>query len=149
MRFRGTCRRRGVTLVEGVIVFAVLLAFLLSAMDLALAVFRSHLVTEAARQGARQAIVHGDLADALGTWGPATVGPLTGTDTHPLAQAVSPYLAGFDLSTVSITAEWPDGGSGRGMRVRVTIRAPYQTFGPALAGTVLLLSASSTMPITH
>ncbi len=147
MRIRNA--RRGAALVEGAVVFGVLLLFVLATLDLGLAVFRSHLITEAARHGARQAIVRGALADALGTWGPETIGPLAGNDSHPLAQAIQPYLAGFDLDTVVILAEWIDGGTERGMRVRVTVSAPYRPFGPVLPAGGLALRASSTTIITH
>ncbi len=145
MKGSGPYRRRsGAALVEGVITFGVLLTLALVTFDLGLAVFRWHLLAEAARVGARQAAVHGELADALGAWGPATVGPVPATDPHPAVQAVAPYLVGLDPQAVTVTVEWLDGGTGRGMRVRMSLSAPHALVGPSLT-----LRASSTVPIEH
>ena len=81
---RGTARRsclrrlrRGATAIELAIVLTLFLTLVFGMLDLGIAVFRYHIVCEAARQGARQAIVHGKLSDKLGTWGPAPLS-LTG-----------------------------------------------------------------------
>ncbi len=98
--------RQGVTLAESAIVLSVFLLLVLGMVDLAVGVFRSNMVSGAARQASRQACVHGLLA--TDSWGPATLGPLTGTDSHPLALALQPWLTGLDLSQLQITVEWPD-----------------------------------------
>lgn len=151
MRIRSAgARRRGATLVEAAVVFLVFLTLILGALDLGIAVFRSHVLAGAARQAARQAVVHGSMATPLGTWGPAPVGPVTAEDPSPLPQAVAAYLPGLDPASVTVQAEWPDGGNAWGQRVRVTVTAPYQ---PALTGLFgagpITLSATATMRIAH
>jgi TadE-like protein len=143
--------RRGVTTVEAALVFLTFLILVLGMLDLGLAVFRNHLVCEAARQGARQAIVHGSLVpSAMGVWGPDPVGPVPATDPQALAQAVQPFLADFDPGTVTVQARWLDGGNAPGQRVQVTVDATYPLLLPSLVGVPSLsLHASSTMAIAH
>lgn len=139
------------TIVEAALVFLAFLTLVLGMLDLGLAVFRNHLVCEAARQGARQAIVHGSLAPpSMVAWGPDPVGPVPGNDSSPLAQAVQPFLADLDPSTVTVQAQWIDGGNDPGQRVRVTVNATCPLTLPSLVGvSSLSLHASSTMPIAH
>jgi Flp pilus assembly protein TadG len=149
MRRAENRKRRGATLVESVITLTVFLVLILGMIDLGLGLFRFIILTEAARQGARQAIVHGSNASsAQGTWGPTTYSQ-PATDTGAIAQAIKPYLTGLDPSQVTITVTWLDGGTSEGNRVQVTVAYTYQpmtTF--AISGT-LPLSSSSTMPIAH
>jgi hypothetical protein len=143
--------RRGVTTVETALVILAFLTLVLGVIDLGLAVFRNHLVCEAARQGARQAIVHGSLAPAsMGAWGPDSLGPVPANDSSPLAQAVQPFLGDFDPTTVTVQAQWLDGGNEPGQRVKVTVNAICPLMLPSLVGvSSLSLHASSTMPIAH
>jgi hypothetical protein len=148
---RRSAGRRGVTTVEAALVILVFMTLVLGMLDLGLAVFRNHLVCEAARQGARQAIVHGSLApSSMGVWGPDPVGPVPANDPGALAQAVQPFLADFDPAVVTVQARWLDGGNEPGQRVQVTVQATYSLMLPWLVGaTSLPLRASSTMPIAH
>jgi Flp pilus assembly protein TadG len=136
-------------------------------IDLSIALFRKHIVSEAARQGARIAIVHGYLAGSSSTmdaWGP---GPsyYSALTTHSiyanstsytvqanvssdeLAGAISPYLVGLDPGKVTIQIAWPDGNNDPGNRVSVTVTVPYSHLfiGPDSIN----LSATSTMIIVH
>ncbi|NQV28384.1 MAG: pilus assembly protein [Rhodopirellula sp.] len=144
---RMTDARCGAVMVETAIVLSVFLLLILGTLDLGIATYRYNTLSQAARQGARQAIVHGKLAPpAMTAWGPATY---TGTagDGSVYAQAVSPMLVGFTLSNVTIKVEWPDGGNTLQQRVRYTVTTPYQ---PAFFfGSTSTLSAVSTMPIAH
>src|SRR3954466_11950835 len=68
-------RRRGGVLVEAAITTSVFLTLVVGMIDLGIYVFRTHVITQAARQGARTAIVHGSLAPSGwngGPWGPTT-----------------------------------------------------------------------------
>lgn len=142
--------RRGATLVETAIILNVFLLLILGTLDLGLATFRYNTVSQAARQGARQAAVHGALAPPqLSSWGPGTY---TGTaaDGSEFAQAVSPMLAGFKLSDVTIRVEWLDGGNNVQQRVRYSVSTPYRPIiGSLFTSTSYTLSAASTMPIAH
>lgn len=140
----------GAVMVEMAIILNIFLLLVLGILDLGLATYRYNALSEAARQGARQAIVHGALAPPrMAAWGPATY---TGTadDDSVYAQAVAPMLAGFDLSDVDIRIEWPDGGNSFQQRVRYTVTTQYR---PILTNFFSSSSytqrAASTMPIAH
>ena len=69
-------QRPGAVSLEGLVIFGVLMTLCLGMLDLGIGVFQYHIVSEAARQGARQAIVHGQMAPAGwngGPWGPSTI----------------------------------------------------------------------------
>jgi len=150
LQARGRLLRRGATLVETAVILNVFLVLILGTFDFGLATYRYNTLSQAARQGARQAAVHGELAaPAMSIWGPGTY---TGTaaDGSQQAQAVSPMLAGFALSTVTIRVEWIDGGNKIQQHVRYTVSTPYRPIvGSLFGGTTYTLSAASTMPIAH
>lgn len=137
-------------MVEMAIVLSVFLLLVLGTMDLGIATYRYNTLSQAARQGVRQAVVHGSLAPPeMPAWGPATYNGTAG-DGSAYAQAVSPMLAGFNLNTVTIKVEWPDGGNAIQQRARFTVTTIYYpivtSFFPNSSYT---MSAVSTMPIAH
>lgn len=142
--------RRGAQIVETAIVMTVLIALTLGAVDLQIGVYRYNTLSEAARHGARQAMIHGAMAPAaLGIWGP---GGYTGTaaDGSPYANAVQPLLVGFPQNDVVVQLEWLDGGNQIGQRVRYSLSTTYRPLLGFLVGYPNLnLNASSTMPIAH
>lgn len=137
-------------MVEMAIILNVFLMLVLGTLDLGLATYRYNTISQAARQGARQAIVHGSLASpAMQAWGPSTH---TGTagDGSVYAQAVSPMLVGFVLDDVAIRVEWPDGGNALQQRVRYTVTTEYRPILTSLfSSNSYTQSAASTMPIAH
>jgi Flp pilus assembly protein TadG len=141
--------RRGATVVELAIVLLVFLTLVFGMLDLGMGVFRYHLLAQSARQGARQAIVHGSMANRLGSWGPTSYSA-HGDDAAAIATYIRPMLEGFDLSQVTIQAAWIDGGNKPEQRVRVTLTAPYQPVMAFIFGsTEITLRATSTMTIAH
>ncbi len=149
MRRRQGSGRRAVTLVENMVVLPVFLTLVLGMVDLAVGVLHYHLVVDAARAAARQAMVHGSQATQLGPWGPQQVGPLTAQDNHPLVVAILPEMSCLD-DGATVTAVWPDGDNQRDSRVCITVQSVYQPALTYLFGNVTFnLSASSTMPIAH
>jgi hypothetical protein len=136
-------------MVEFAVVVLVFVTLVLGMLDLGYGVFQYHIVAEAARQGARQAIVHGGLADRLGPWGPASYSG-AGSDTHPLAEAVRPYLVGLDPNEVTIEAVWLDGGNGLDERVQITVGTPFRPIMTFIFNDPAFnLEATSTMRIAH
>src|SRR4051794_39760537 len=134
MRLRPESRkRRGASLVEAVLVLLIFLTFILSMMDLGLGAMRRNVICEAARQGARQAIVHGKLAPS--PWGPASgaypgQNPYTVTadnSSDAIAGAVRPYLATLDPGTVTLRVQRLDGHNDSTLdsRDQVTLSCPY------------------------
>jgi hypothetical protein len=147
--------RRGATTVEAAIVILPFLTIVLGMLDLGTAVFRHHVVSQAARQGVRMAIVHGSRAPSGwngGKWGTATYGPVAvATDVaDPKVQAIAPHLSGLDPEATKIKMEWPDGSNATEKRVRVTVTTtwtPVVTY--IFGGLTRTLSASAMMPIAH
>ena len=150
---RRSRRRPGAVSIEAVVIFLVFMTLCLGMLDLGIGVFQYHVVSEAARQGARQAIVHGQMAPADwngGPWGPSTIDKKANATGIPLVTAIQPYLVGIDLSQATIKAQWLDGGNAADQRVSVTVTTTYQpsiTF--IFANTTYSLSATSIMPIAH
>ena len=163
-------RRQGAALVEGVLITTFFVTLVFGMIDLSLALFRKHVASEAARQGARIATVHGYLAPAysgMNSWGPipsyypalqrqsiyASSNSYTvqaDTSSDELAGAIRPYLVGLDPSTVTITIAWPDGNNDLGNRVTVTLAVPSRHPVPLFFGTDLMnLGATSTMTVVH
>jgi Flp pilus assembly protein TadG len=137
-------------MVEMAIILNVFLLLILGTLDLGLATYRYNTLSQVARQGARQAIVHGELAPPLMTaWGPTTY---TGTagDGSVYAQAISPMLVGFLPGDVTIQVEWPDGGNSLQQPVRYTVTTEYRPLLTSVfSNTSYTLRAASTMPIAH
>lgn len=141
--------RRGATTVEMAFVLMAFLLLVLGMLDFGLAVYRYNTLAQTARQVARQAIVHGSLANRLGTWGPGTYSGDAEED-HPIADTARPSLIGFDLSEVAIRTEWIDGDNDPDSLVRVTAEAPFTPMLTFLFGSpTYTLRSTSTMQIAH
>jgi hypothetical protein len=153
MRLRQQPGRRGATLVEGAIVLMVFLTLIFGMLDLGIAVLRYNTLSEAARQGARESIVHGKLAPAGwlgGPWGPAAIDVAASTTGVPAVDAITPLLVGFNLDETRIRVEWPNGTNDLQQPVRVTVSSLYHPIMTFIFGNPAFnLSASSTMPIAH
>jgi Flp pilus assembly protein TadG len=152
------------TLLETAIVVSAFLGLVIGALDLGTAVFRWHVLSQAARQSVRQAIVHGQYAPSGwngGPWTPASGGypgstPYTVTasnSTDTIAGVVRQYLTGVDPSQVTVKVEWVDGNPPNNnveSRVRVTLSTTWQPMMAFPFGSPSVpLSASSMMPIAH
>jgi Flp pilus assembly protein TadG len=151
MRLRPENRkRRGTSLVETTLVIVVFLTLILGTLDLCLGVFRNNTLSQAARQLARQAVVHGSLSSS--PWGPTAYGPVPANDTGAIATTLQPYLVGMDPANVTVTVAWPDGDNApdQHSRVRVTLSTPYQPMMTFLFGNpTYTLTTTSTMNIAH
>jgi Flp pilus assembly protein TadG len=149
-------RRRGATLVEAALVLPLFLLIVLGMIDLGVAISRNNALSQAARQGARVASIHGAFCKDGpkanwngGPWGPATV-IVSASDTGPVASAIRPYLSSQDVDTATITVEWPDGNNEpeRG-RVKVEVTTSFQPITTYVFSKKFTLTASSTMLISH
>jgi Flp pilus assembly protein TadG len=138
--------RRGATIVEGAITLTVLITLIFGMMDLGLGVMRFNMISHAAREGVRQAMVHG--GSSLSQWSPGTwTASNAGT---PVVDAVSPHLVGCDLKNTTITITWVDGSNAVEQRVQVTINTTYQPLMTYIFGaTPLNLQAASTSRFAH
>lgn len=151
--------RRGATMVETAIVLMVFLTLVFGMIELAVAVLNHHIVTQAARQLARTAIVHGKMAPPeLDEWSPATL-PTTGApdfiyevpaeDEGDVAKAVWPYLAGVDRTNTTISLQWLEGTSELEKRVRAKVVTTHEPFLTFIFTSGWTLTGESTMPIAH
>ena len=147
---RNSGKRSGAAMVEMAIVLNVFLLLVVGTLDLGIATYRFNTISQAARQGARQAMVHGSLAPpAMTSWGPGTYAGTAG-DGSVYARAVSPMLVGFVLNNVTIKVEWPDGGNVLQQHVRYTVTTTYRPILTyAFSRSTYTLTAASTMPIAH
>jgi hypothetical protein len=145
----GRPKRRGAVLVETALILPVFLALVLGLLDLAGGIYRNNVMSEVARRGAREAIVHGSHAPpqrpALGpqTWNG------TAADSGAVPEAIRPLLAGIDPADVAIRLEWPDGDNVAPNRVRCTVTTEYQPVTFLLSGQPMILRATSTMAIAN
>ncbi len=154
MRLRERKKREGATLVEAGFSFLLFLTLVFGMLDLGMGVFRHNILSEAARQGCRQAIVHGGKALSSfngGPWGPSQIGPVAANSKNvPIVTGIQPYLVGCDLSKTNITAQWIDSSNDVQKRVRVTITTTYTPIMTWIFGNPSFnLTATSTMPIAH
>ncbi|HEV2294146.1 MAG TPA: TadE/TadG family type IV pilus assembly protein [Tepidisphaeraceae bacterium] len=141
--------RRGAAAVELALVLMVLLILIFGTLDVGMLIFRYTVVSQGARQGARQAIVRGAMSTKLTKWGPAAYdGTAAGTDE--IAQAIAPFLGGLNLNETNISIRWPNGSNEPERTVRVTVQTTYQPATLFLFGNpTWAVSAVSTMQVTH
>ena len=144
-------KRRGAAMAEVAVIGLLFLMLIMGLLDLGIGVYRYNLVCQAARQGARQAIVHGALAPSqIGSWGPATYGPTPASGSNAIAVALQPYLTGIEPSTVTIKYQWLDGDNQFGHRVQVTVTYSYKPMMTFIFGSPTYnLGTVSTMRIAH
>lgn len=145
--------RRGAATVELAIILLVFIVLVMGFIDVGMAIFRQQLLAEAAREGAREAIVHGKLAPAGykgGPWGTGTVDVKASSTAHPIVDEIKPFLVRMDLEKTNIKVEWPENSNEIQKKVTVTVTTTYQPMITFIFGdTAIGLSASATMPIAH
>ena len=146
--------RRGGTLAESVITTLAFVTLALGMVDLGYAVLQNHLLSEASRQGARIASVHGSLAPSgMGVWGPTTYSGLANSGaTIPAAFSSAGVFTGLNPANVTVTVSWPTGGNSvqNGDTVNVTVSTTWTpAFSFIFGSSANTLSATSIMPIAH
>src|SRR5690348_11172674 len=106
--------RRGAVMAEGAIVVFLFITLVLATYDVGVAVLRFNAISQAARHGVRQAIVHGSLAPAGwrgGVWGTTSIDAYGTATSVPAVDAVHTMLTGCDVANTHIVVDWPDGGN--------------------------------------
>jgi Flp pilus assembly protein TadG len=144
--------RRGAALAETAVVLGTFLMLILGLLDMGVCALRYNAVSNAARQGARQASVHGSLALSSwqgGPWGPAAINASGNASGVPLVAAVQPYLFTCDLDQTTVQANWLDGSNEPGKRVRVTVTTVYSPMLTFFLNNSVALTATSTLTIAH
>lgn len=123
-------------MVETAVVLVTFLSLVLGMLDLGTQVLRSNMVSEAARMGARAAIVHGTEAAAgrprggMGEWETAEEAQTE------VKKILDPFLAGVgvDSEDVEVIVTFPDGNHLPGSPVNVEVTANYRAILPSLFG---------------
>ncbi|HVK13545.1 MAG TPA: TadE/TadG family type IV pilus assembly protein [Gemmataceae bacterium] len=145
--------RRGAATTEAALVLPVFLTLVLGAIDVSVGVARYNSLSQAARHGARQAMVHGSKAPSEwngGPWGPGPVDQPASAAGVPAVDADRPLLALCPLDESRVRVEWLDGSNEPGKPVRVTVTSTYRPMLTFLFGNpAIAITASSTMPIAH
>ena len=145
-------RRRGATSAEMALVIMVFLTLVFGMLELAIAIFQYHVVSQTARHGARLAIVRGEMAQPLGEWDPSVLGnPYTATlsDNAAIPNAVRQYSSGIDPQQSTVRVAWPDGNHELESPVQVRVTTVHQPFVTFLFTSNWTFVGQSTMPIAH
>jgi Flp pilus assembly protein TadG len=99
-------RRRGAALLEGAIVYPIVVLLILALVVGGLGVFRTQQIACQAREAARYASVRGaDYASDTGNSSP--------TQQDVIDQTVTPLAAGMDTGQLTVHIEWIDGTNGK------------------------------------
>lgn len=134
---------RGTTLVETAIVMGVLLMFTLGIFDFGRALYTYSFLANAARQGARWAIVRGADCTQLDHC-PAKSGS---TDIQPFVQSLSEGAT--KASNIQATLNFPNGNDSPGSIAQVTVTYPFTFIAPGLSKLSFTMTSTSEMIISN
>ena len=128
MKIRGFQRLRadrGSTLVEFSLVGFMFIIVLLGVVEMGRMVLVYTTVANAARTGARYAIVHGGTRTGVGATG--VNGPSGPGNTTQVETVVQNFASAglLNTSNLTITVAYPDGNNKAGSKVDVTVTYPY------------------------
>lgn len=133
--------RRGVSLMELAVILPIVLLLLMGTIDFAQVMYAYGTVSEAARAGARYAMVHGSTAASPA--GPSANDSAVATVVKNNAPALNP-------SQLTITSSWPSGSNRAGSQVSVgTSYACSLSIGKMIGLNSVTVTGSTTMLITH
>lgn len=133
--------RGGTYVLELAAILPVILVLLLGIIDFALIMYAHGTVSEAARAGARYAIVHGSKAAS-------PVGPAANDTT--IESVVRANALALVSSQLTVTSSWSTGRNDPNCPVTVTATYQYRPFIGRLMGLgTVTLRGTTTMLITH
>jgi Flp pilus assembly protein TadG len=143
-------RRRGVAATESVVVIPVLLFLILATLVGGYGVFRYQQIALLAREGARYASVHG------GQYQSETGNPAA-TPQDVYNNAILPYAVNLDLSQLTYSVTWNANNMPYSVNNdysvptnnTVTVTVNYQWFPEAYLVGPIVLSSTSTMPMSY
>jgi Flp pilus assembly protein TadG len=145
---------RGSTLVETALSMLVLLIVALGVMEMSLALYTYHFISDAAREGTRFAIVRGSSCT---TYSGFTSGcPAKGTDIQSYVRGLG--FPGIDASLMTVTTSFPTTGpsctpsvipcNNPGNLVQVTVSYRFPLSIPFVPANTLTMTSSSKMVIS-
>lgn len=137
-RYPTEARQRGSALIEFSLTLTVLLMLLFGAMDFCRALYAYHFVANAAREGARYAIVRGSSCSG---W--ATACPASASDIQTYVR--NPPL-GINPSAITVNSTWTPNNN-PGSTVQVQVQYNFNFILPFLPKSTLTMTSSSQMVI--
>ena len=143
-------RSRGQALVEFALVAPIFFLMLFAIIDFGRFIYYVQILNNAAREGARYAIVHGSAS--LNGSGPPESGTSnsdpTGNNVKTVVRNWAVGVVGSGSSTLTITPTWPDGDNARGHTVNVTVGYDFTALIPVPLPPIHVEGASS-LVINH
>jgi Flp pilus assembly protein TadG len=131
----------GSTLIEMAVSFSVLFALLFTFMEICMAFYTQHMISECARDGARYAMVHGS-ACVTSTGASCT---LTATNINTYVNGLaSPNIADGTFTT---STTYPNGNENVGSEVQVEISYTFKSTLPFVPRDTFILTSTSKVPI--
>jgi Flp pilus assembly protein TadG len=138
----------GQTLVEAAFSISILLMLVVGIMQIMMALYCYNYVADAAREGARYAMVHGSSCTGC---------IAKGTDVQTYVQNLG--LPVINTSSLTVTTQWPDTGSictpssipcnNPGNNVKVTVQYQYLPHIPFIRSSTWLMSSTSEITIAQ
>jgi len=135
-------RERGTTLVETAVVMAVLLAIMFGVIDFGRALYTYSFVANAAREGARWAIVRGSKCTLLDHC------PASSSDLQTYVRSLSEGAT--NPSSITASLSFPSGGSNApGSVAEVTVTYPFVFMLPFMPSAGIKMTSTSEMVISN
>jgi Flp pilus assembly protein TadG len=137
----------GQGLVEISLVGLIFIAIVLGVIEGGRAVWNYNTLAQAAREGARYAVVHGSKSSDPS--GPGSTHFTSPDQDAMVDEIVRRFASGLDDDNVEVTAEWLDGTNQRGGRVRVTVRYQFDSVVGYFGLPAVPMTSSTVMTITY
>lgn len=148
----------GSTMIEFALSSAVLFSLLFGILTVCLALYSYNAIAEAAREGARFAIVRGSASCGYNT--PCNVGKAPSTDTSVSDFIKSQSLPGINTANIQVTSSWPTTGvnctpnpapgcNNPGNLVKVKVVYSFPMSIPFVPAQTLSMSSTAQMVIAH
>ncbi len=132
-------QEQGATLVETALSLAILLSMIIGIMEMSLALYSYHFLSEAARDGTRYAMVRGSSCTATGC-------PATNASIQSYVKGLG--YPGIDPSKMNVTTTWPSTNApGNSVKVTATYQFPLSV--PFVMISTIHMSSTSEMVISQ
>ncbi len=129
----------GATLIETALSFAIVLSMTIGIMEIGLALYSYHFVSEAARDATRYAMVRGSSCTATGC-------PATNSSVQSYITGLG--YPGIDPSKMSVSTTWPSTNApGNSVKVTATYQFPLSV--PFVTISTINMSSTSEMVISQ
>ena len=120
---------RGQALIEFGLLFLFLISLVISILEMSLFLYNYSVLTDAAKEGVRYAVVHGSSAGASVSSDPESAPwpPCTTSADDNVFNAVHTYMSAsaHKLAPLSVYLCYPEGNNNPGSAVQVTVSYPY------------------------